>query len=120
MKNTKNEKEGKRIVGLPAFLSFFSYPYLLLALVLSRALSFCSSNEADNDLWERLLLGRDILSAVGSSPQGGNGLVSQVLYTNTYSFTAPSQPAVIHEWLADVIFFIIYQWGGILAFYFLN
>jgi len=112
MKSTESGKEGKRLAYLPAFLSLFPYRYLLLALVLSRALAFCSANVADNDLWERFLLGRDILTSPDLSGASDSGLVPQVLYTNTYSFTAPSQPTVVHEWLADVIFFTTYQLGG--------
>jgi hypothetical protein len=112
MKSPESRKEKQRSACLPAFLSLFSYRSLLLALVLSRALAFCSSNEADNDLWERLLLGRDILTSSDLRGASDNGLIPPVLYTNTYSFTAPSQPAVIHEWLADVIFFTIHQGGG--------
>lgn len=65
-----------------SFLYFFSYPGV------------------DPDLWGHLLFGREILR-VGGLPD-----------SNLYSYTAPAQEWINHEWLADVIFFSVYRLLG--------
>ncbi|HEV2014607.1 MAG TPA: hypothetical protein VGR77_12110 [Candidatus Dormibacteraeota bacterium] len=55
----------------------------------------------DPDLWWHLANGRLILSS-GSIPQ-----------VDVYSFSAAGQPWVMHEWLADLAMYLLYQHGGL-------
>ncbi len=68
--------------------------------IFSSLVYFFSYPEADNDLWGHLFFGREI-SVSGTIPT-----------LNTYSFTAPDQPWINHEWLAEVIFWGIYSRFG--------
>ena len=82
-------------------------PLLIRGLVyLSAALSF-SYITADPDLWGHIKFGEETWS-VGHIPK-----------TDSYSYTAFGQPWVNHEWLTEVIFFLIYSAldsTGLLAF----
>jgi len=64
------------------------------------ALHFLSGNEADNDLWVHLLIGRRILDS-GAIPR-----------TDDLSFTAAGAPWVDHEWLAQVAMFSVFDGFG--------
>jgi hypothetical protein len=62
---------------------------------------------ADPDLWGHILFGKEIWES-GSIPR-----------TDSYSFTANGQPWINHEWLTEVLFYLIYAnlgSGGLLAF----
>ncbi len=61
------------------------------------ALYFLAGNEADNDLWVHLLLGRRILAS-GAIPR-----------FDDLSFTAAGAPWVDHEWLAQVVMAFLYD-----------
>ena len=54
---------------------------------------------ADADLWGHITFGRDIVTD------------STIVQPDPYSFTA-DRPWVNHEWLAEVVFFSIYRFGG--------
>ncbi len=75
-----------------------SFVWLLFAA--TTALHFLSDNEADNDLWVHLFLGRRILNE-GAIPR-----------YDDLSFTAAGAPWVDHEWLAQVVFAVIYDSTG--------
>jgi len=64
------------------------------------ALYFLADNEADNDLWVHLFLGRRLL--------GGAGLPR----VDDLSYTAAGQPWVDHEWLSQVGLAAIYESAG--------
>ncbi len=64
------------------------------------ALYFLAGNEADNDLWVHLLLGKDILST-GTIPR-----------VDHLSFTASGAAWVDHEWLAQALFALVYDLSG--------
>lgn len=91
-------------------LNTFSLPLLIRGLVyLTAALSF-SYVTADPDLWGHIKFGGETWNLGG------------VAKTDSYSYTAFGQPWVNHEWLTEVIFFLIYtamDSTGILAFKFL-
>jgi hypothetical protein len=72
--------------------------WLLFAATTS--LYFVAGNEADNDLWVHLLLGRRILST-GTFPR-----------VDDLSFTAAGSPWVDHEWLAQVLFATVFDGLG--------
>lgn len=69
-------------------------------LAASSALYFVSDNEADNDLWVHLLVGRQILTE-RALPR-----------TDQWSFTASGGRWVDHEWLAQALFAAVYAGAG--------
>lgn len=71
----------------------------LFILLASALFYYFSYPEVDPDLWGHLFFGGEIL---------GKGLPTH----NLYSFTAPGYEWINHEWLAEVIFFLIYQLFG--------
>ena len=73
-------------------------PWLLFAA--TTALYFLADNEADNDLWVHLFLGKRILSS-GAIPR-----------VDDLSFTAAGAPWVDHEWLLQAIFAVLFEWLG--------
>jgi len=73
-------------------------PWLFFAA--TSVFHFLADNEADNDLWVHLLLGRRMLSG-GGIPR-----------VDDLSFTATGAPWVDHEWLLQVIFAFIFDWLG--------
>lgn len=76
-----------------------SAPIWLLFAATS-ALYFLADNEADNDLWVHLLLGRRML--------GGSGIPR----ADDLSFTATGAAWVDHEWLLQILFAAIFEWTG--------
>lgn len=72
-------------------------PRAFVSFVLSTTVYFGSANEADNDLWMHLFVGRQIWE-VGAVPR-----------VDSFSYTAAGQPWVDHEWLA--------QWAAYGLFY---
>jgi hypothetical protein len=71
-------------------------PAIGLALLLFGA---AIGTPADADLWGHLTFGRDIVTE------------GTIVQPDLYSFTA-DRPWVNHEWLAEVVFFSIYRFGG--------
>ncbi len=71
-----------------------------LAILFSSILYFFSYPEVDNDLWGHLFFGRVILQS-GDIPS-----------RNLYSYTAPNHTWINHEWLAEVIFYWIFEHFG--------
>ncbi len=71
-----------------------------LAILFSSILYFFSYPEVDNDLWGHLFFGREILQS-GDIPS-----------RNLYSYTAPNHTWINHEWLAEVIFYWIFEHFG--------
>ncbi len=69
-------------------------------LVVSSAVYFLGDNEADNDLWVHLLIGRQIL---------GTGAVPRI---DSLSYTAPASPWVDHEWLTQSVFAWLFVRAG--------
>jgi hypothetical protein len=71
-----------------------------LLLVLTSAFYFFSDNEADNDLWVHVLVGRQILAE------------HAVPHTDTLSYTATGADWVDHEWLSQVGMAAVYDTMG--------
>lgn len=71
-----------------------------LLFAVTSAIYFLSDNEADNDLWVHLLTGREILA--------GWALPT----TDAWSFTTLGSPWVDHEWLAQVLFAVVFGLAG--------
>lgn len=73
-------------------------PWLLFAA--TSAAHFLTDNEADNDLWIHVLLGRRMLAGSG------------IPRSDDMSFTAAGAAWVDHEWLLQVIFASLFEWFG--------
>ena len=74
--------------------------WLLRILLLAYAFNWFSLITADNDLWGHITFGGQIWSAK-ALPE-----------INGYAYTAEEQPWYNHEWLAEVIFFLIFSTTG--------
>lgn len=74
--------------------------WLASLLVVASALHFLGGNVADPDLWGHVHYGQMILD--------GHGLPRE----DVFSYTAPGAPFYDHEWLADLIFALLYGLGG--------
>ena len=72
----------------------------LLGLTFSTALYRISATVADPDLWGHLRFGEDIL------------MMGDVPRTDPYSYLTGGQAWINHEWLAEAIFFWVYDHGG--------
>lgn len=83
------------------------YTPLIILTVYTYAINQFSLITADPDLWGHIKFGGEIWT------QGGIPL------TDTYSYIAQGSPWFNHEWLAEVVFYLIYTiWGssGLLIF----
>ena len=74
---------------------------VLRLLLFTAIFSVAAVPPLDPDLWWHLANGRLILTA-GSIP-----------HVDLYSFSAAGQPWVMHEWLADLAMYLLYQLGGL-------
>ncbi|MFQ5888118.1 MAG: hypothetical protein ACE5HY_05425 [Candidatus Hydrothermarchaeales archaeon] len=72
----------------------------LWALLISSLFYFFSYPGVDNDLWGHLLFGREIVEK-GRLP-----------LQNIYSYSAPNHAWINHEWLAEIIFYVIFRFFG--------
>ncbi len=71
--------------------------WIIRAIVYLYALTFFAYNTADPDLWGHIKFGGDILAAGGIPP------------TESFSYTAFGNAWINHEWLTEVLFFLIYD-----------
>jgi hypothetical protein len=74
-----------------------SYTVVLLLVVYAVAFNKFTLMDADNDLWGHIKFG-ELIWSLNALPE-----------TNTFAFTAPDHPWVNHEWLTEVIFYLIYD-----------
>lgn len=81
------------------FIFFLPLVFLLISYTLCL---FRPVDLAVQDIGRHLINGREILA--------GN---FEVLYKNSYSYTAPQTKFINHHWLSGVIFYLIYQNFGI-------
>src|SRR5437763_15697343 len=70
-------------------------------LLFTAIFSLAAVPPLDPDLWWHLANGRLII-AIGTIP-----------HVDLYSFSAAGQPWVMHEWLADLRLYLLYQLGGL-------
>src|SRR2546430_5927451 len=70
-------------------------------LLFTAIFSLAAVPPLDPDLWWHLANGRVII-ATGTIP-----------HVDLYSFSAAGQPWVMHEWLADLMMYLLYQLGGL-------
>ncbi len=82
---------------VPAYSLLRSAPaFAVLAVAIA-----CANNFADPDLWMHIMTGREILRA------------GHIPVRDLYSYSAGGAPWHNHEWLAQVVFAISYDWLGI-------
>src|SRR5256714_9473133 len=74
---------------------------VLRCLLFSAIFILAAVPPLDPDLWWHLASGRVII-ATGTIP-----------HVDLYSFSAAGQPWVMHEWLADLMMYLLYQLGGL-------
>src|SRR2546422_9847224 len=70
-------------------------------LLFTAIFSLAAVPPLDPDLWWHLANGR-LMLATGSIP-----------HVDVYSFSAAGHPWVMHEWLADLAMYLLYQAGGL-------
>src|SRR2546426_6001109 len=70
-------------------------------LLFTAIFSLAAVPPLDPDLWWHLANGRLIITT-GTIP-----------HVDLYSFSAAGQPWVMHEWLADLLMYLLYQLGGL-------
>ena len=104
MSNDKPTDTAIKSRGARAFLTFRRlFPLAFFLMVF--ALAVRQSAYIDPDLWWHLQAGQDIVQT-HSIPK-----------VDTYSFTKAGSEWVAHEWLSEVVMFLIYRasgWGGLL------
>src|SRR2546425_804624 len=74
---------------------------VLRVLLFAAIFSLAAVPPLDPDLWWHLADGR-LMVATGSIP-----------HVDVYSFSAAGHPWVMHEWLADLAMYLLYQAGGL-------
>ena len=82
----------QRTPPLPYF-----YTFLLILAIFAVAFSRFSLLEADNDLWGHLKFG-ELIWQEKALPE-----------INTFAYTTPNHPWFNHEWLTEVVFYLIYD-----------
>jgi hypothetical protein len=88
-------------VSPAALLRRVTSTVILRVLLFTAVFSLAAVPPLDPDLWWHLANGR-LIFATGSIP-----------HLDVYSFSAAGQPWVMHEWLADLGMYLLYQLGGI-------
>ena len=84
-----------------AFLRRVTSAVVLRVLLFTAVFSLAAVPPLDPDLWWHLANGR-LMLATQSIPQ-----------TDVYSFSAAGHPWVMHEWLADLAMYLLFQAGGL-------
>jgi len=74
---------------------------VLRVLLFTAIFSLAAVPPLDPDLWWHLANGRLMLAT------------SSIPHVDVYSFSAAGQPWVMHEWLADLAMYLMYQAGGL-------
>src|SRR5215470_5089194 len=81
------------------------FPVAFFVMVFSLAVLQCSY--IDPDLWWHLRTGQDILAS------------HTIPHTDIYSYTKAGSEWVTHEWLSEVVFYVIFRvasWTGLITF----
>src|SRR5437899_2372277 len=100
---TKEVRDGAvtLLTVIAAWLRRVTSAVVLRWLLFVAVFSLAAVPPLDPDLWWHLANGRLILTT-GSIP-----------HVDVYSFSAAGQPWVMHEWLADLGMYLLYQRGGL-------
>lgn len=80
----------------------FSLNKLFLILVFAGIFLFLLRPLEDPDFWWHIKTGELIAQS------------AQIPKTDSYSFTVPGKPWIAHEWLSELVMFILYRAGGII------
>ncbi|TMD88591.1 MAG: hypothetical protein E6I78_00660 [Chloroflexi bacterium] len=86
---------------IAAWLRRVTSTVLLRSLLFTAVFSLAAVPPLDPDLWWHLANGRLILTT------------ASIPHLDVYSFSAAGQPWVMHEWLADLSMYWLYQLGGL-------
>lgn len=84
-----------------AILPLGSYERFLAGVLFLIVFVTCGLTPMQTDTWWQLRAGRDMWAS------------GQLLFTDIYSHTAYGTYWVNHEWLAEVVFYLLYQIGGL-------
>ena len=79
----------------------FSFPAVIVGILIAKAFWTCRSRIADPDIWWHLR-NADVLVSTHHFPN-----------SDTYSFTAAGAPWVNHAWLSELVFFFSYRALGL-------
>src|SRR5216683_556940 len=90
---------GRVVVG--AYLRRVTNTVVLRVLLFTAILSMAAVPPLDPDLWWHLANGRLMLAT------------SSIPHVDVYSFSAAGHPWVMHEWLADLAMYLLFQAGGL-------
>ena len=88
---------------IAAWLHRVSSTVVLRTLLFAAVFSLAAVPPLDPDLWWHLANGRLIVTT------------ASIPHVDVYSFSAAGQPWVMHEWLADLVMYLLYQLGGLPA-----
>src|SRR6266851_4915795 len=90
---------GRVVVG--AYLRRVTNTVVLRVLLFTAIFSMAAVPPLDPDLWWHLANGRLMLAT------------SSIPHVDVYSFSAAGHPWVMHEWLADLAMYLLFQAGGL-------
>src|SRR5216683_3399245 len=88
---------------IAAWLRRVSSTVVLRTLLFAAVFSLAAVPPLDPDLWWHLANGRLIVTT------------ASIPHVDVYSFSVAGQPWVMHEWLADLAMYLLYQLGGLPA-----
>lgn len=93
------------------FPLFFIIPFYLLYI-------FQPINLVTSDLGRHIKNGEIIINEINKIPSNNSNW--DVLYTNYYSYTFPTEKFINHHWLSGVLFYLTYSVGGFVGLQILN
>jgi hypothetical protein len=100
-RSVEEEIDSKKITGRPS-QRFFSFEGMLVVLFLSVVFFFCSHRflVSDPDIWWHLRNAQYLLQQ------------HAFLHQDLYSFTVHGKPWINPEWLAEIPYYLAWQWLG--------
>jgi len=101
MKDVRDPFVTRVMPALAGLLRRFTSALVLRCLLFVAIFSLAAVPPLDPDLWWHLANGRLIVTT------------ASIPHADVYSFSAAGQPWVMHEWLADLGMYLIYQAGGL-------
>src|SRR5690349_3362028 len=101
MKDVRDPAVTTVMPALAGVLRRFTSAVVLRSLLFVAIFSLAAVPPLDPDLWWHLANGR-LIATTASIP-----------HVDLYSFSAAGQPWVMHEWLADLGMYGLYQLGGL-------
>lgn len=101
-------------------LKLFRFEYFPLLFIIPLYLLFIFQpiNLVTSDLGRHIKNGEIILSEISKMPSNASNW--DILYTNYYSYTFPTEKFINHHWLSGVLFYAIYALFGFMGLQILN